>query len=85
MGIKTTARNDFLSVFTSFVSGSTPTRAQKRKYVAELGAVCNEWLYKWDAVDNDAANGFAASKQAQFKSYLDTLSDPTIDPVNPND
>lgn len=83
MGIIKTARDDFSADVAAFKTIATPTRAQARKYVAALADAANEWLAKRDAQDAAAAPGFAATKRAQFNSYVDALPDVTLDPVDP--
>lgn len=84
MGIIKTARDDFDADVAAFKL-STPTRAQLRKYVAALVDAGNEWLSKRDAQDAAAPAGFAESRQAQFKSYVDALPDVSLDPIDPQD
>lgn len=83
MGINKTARDDFNAIFAAFKTANTPNRAQRRKYVAAVCDAANEWLAKFDAQDAAAAQGFAATKQAQFNNYEDALPDVTLDPVDP--
>lgn len=78
MGILKTAHDDFESIFAAFKAATTPTRAQKRKYVAALVTAGQEWLAKFDAQENSAAADFAASKPGQFSTFVDALPEPTI-------
>ena len=83
MGIIATARNDAAAAFAAFRAATTPNRAQRRKYVAALVTWGQEWLAKFDADDNGAAQAFADSKPGQFKTFVDALPDPALDPVDP--
>lgn len=83
MGIIATARNDFAAVFSAFKAATTPNRNQKRRYVAALVSAGQEWLSKHDAQDNAAQVDFAASRPAQYQTFVDALQEPTIDPVDP--
>lgn len=84
MGIIKTARDDFQADVAAF-KATGPNRAQLRKYVAALVTAGQEWLAKFDAQDNAAASDFAASKRAQFNTYVDALPEPTLPAVNPAD
>ena len=85
MGIIATARNDAAAAFAAFKLASTPTRAQKRRYVAALVTWGQEWLARFDAQENAAPVDFAASKAAQYNTFLDALPEVVPDPVNPAD
>jgi hypothetical protein len=78
MGILATARADFAAF-----KATSPTRAQKRRYVAALVTAGQEWLAKHDAQENAAAADFAASKAAQFNAFVDALPEPALDAVDP--
>ena len=82
MGIIATARNDFTSAFAAFKL-TTPTRTQRRRYVAALVTAGQEWLARFDAQDNASAADFAASKAAQFNAFVDALPEPALDAVDP--
>jgi hypothetical protein len=82
MGILATARADFTAAFAAF-KATTPTRAQKRRYVAALVTAGQEWLAKHDAQENAAAQDFAASKPGQFDAFVGALPEPVLDPVDP--
>jgi hypothetical protein len=82
MGIIATARNDFTAAFAAFKL-TTPTRAQKRRYVAALVTAGQEWLAKHDAQENAAAADFAASKPGQFDAFVGSLPEPVLYAVDP--
>lgn len=83
MGIIATARNDAAAAFAAFKLATTPNRTQKRRYVAALVTWGQEWLARFDEQENAAPADFAASKQAQFTTFVAALPDPTLDPVDP--
>lgn len=83
MGIIATARADAAAAFAAFKAATTPTRAQKRKYVAALVTWGQEWLARFDAQEAAAPVDFAASKPAQYSTFLDALPEVTPDPVDP--
>lgn len=56
------------------------TRADRRAEVAAAVDLLNEWLAKRDAQDAAAAGNFAATKKAQFSTFVDALSDPDLAP-----
>lgn len=87
MGIIKTAADDFDAALAAFKATTSPTRAQRRKYVAALVTRGQEWLARFDAQDNAAPADFAASKAGQFKAFTDALPDPQLDanPVDPQD
>lgn len=85
MGIIATARTDAALAFAAFRLATTPTRAQRRKYVAALVTWGQEWLAKFDEQENAAPAYFAASKAGQFNTFLDALPDVVPDAVNPAD
>ncbi|HEY1086484.1 MAG TPA: hypothetical protein VGE37_02275 [Archangium sp.] len=62
----------------------TANRDQKRKFLAAMSNAVNELLAKRDAQDNSAPGDFAASRQAQFKTFTDALPEPTLDPIDPS-
>lgn len=78
MGILKQAADDFDAVFAAFKAATTPNRTQKRKYVAALVTRGQEWLAKHDAQEAAAPVDFAASKQAQFATFVDALPEPTL-------
>jgi hypothetical protein len=82
MGIIATARADFASAFAAF-KATTPTRAQRRRYVAALVTAGQEWLARFDAQENAAAQDFAASKPGQFSTFVDALPEPALYAVDP--
>ena len=82
MGIIATARADFTAAFAAF-KATSPTRVQRRRYVAALVTAGQEWLAKHDAQDNAAAQVFADSKPAQFSTFVDALPEPALDAVDP--
>jgi hypothetical protein len=82
MGLIATARNDFTAAFAAF-KATTPTRAQRRRYVAALVTAGQEWLARFDAQENAAAADFAASKPGQFSTFVDALPEPALDAVDP--
>ena len=79
MGIIKQAADDFDAALTAFKAATTPNRAQRRKYVAALGTRGQEWLARFDAQDNAAPGDFAASKQAQYRTFVDALPEPVLD------
>jgi len=83
MGIIATARNDAAAAFASFKLATTPTRTQKRKYVAALVTWGQEWLARFDEQENAAPADFAASKPAQFNTFVDALPEPSPAAVDP--
>lgn len=89
MGILKQAADDFDADLAAFKLANTPTRAQKRKYIAALVTRGQELLAKLDAQDASAAADFAATKQAQFNTFVDALPEPTLsaapatDPITP--
>lgn len=85
MGIIATARTDAAAAFAAFRATTTPTRAQRRKYVAAMVTWGNEWLARFDAQENSAAQGFADSRPAQFSTFVDALPDVVPDAVDPQD
>ena len=78
MGITGTARTAFKAALTTFKT-TAPNRAQLRRFVGALVDAGNEWLSKHDKQETEAAAGFAASRQAQFSTYLGTLPEVTLD------
>ena len=56
-----------------------------RRQVAGLVTAGQEWLAKFDAADNAAASDFAASKPAQFTTFVDALPDPVLAAGDPTD
>lgn len=84
MGIIKTARDDISADVAAFKAASSPNRTQKRKYLAALSDAVNELINKHDAQDVAAPVDFAASKQSQFDTYVGTLPEPTLNPVDPN-
>lgn len=84
MGIIKQARDQFDADLTAFKLTS-PTRAQKRKYVAALVNAGNEWLAKFDADESAAPVAFAATRAGQFNTFVDGIADPTLAPVDPQD
>ncbi len=79
MGIIKQAADDFDAALAAFKAATSPTRAQRRKYVAALVTRGQEWLARFDAQDNAAPADFAASKAGQYKSFVDALPEPTLD------
>lgn len=84
MGINRKASDDFAATFSAFVAANGTTRAQRRKYVAQMVNSGNEWLAKFDAQDNAAPSDFAASKKSQFDTFTATLADPALTPIDPS-
>lgn len=78
MGIVTDARTDLRSVLAQRLPALT--RAQCRRYVAAIVDAGQEWLAKRDAQDNPVAADFAASRPAQYQSFVAALPDVTLDP-----
>jgi len=78
MGIITTARTAFRSALATF-KATTPTRAQLRRFVAAIVDAGNEWLAKHDAQESAAPVDFAASRTAQFNTFVAALPEVTID------
>lgn len=83
MGIIATARNDAAAAFAAFKLASTPTRTQKRRYIAALVTWGQEWLARFDEQEAGAPVAFAESKAAQFNAFIHTLPEVAPDPVNP--
>lgn len=84
MGIRNDTRTDFAAALTAWRKANpTATRAQVRRYVAALTDAGQEWLAKRDAQDAAATTGFAASRTAQFATYVAALPDVTLDAVDP--
>lgn len=83
MGIIKKASDDFATDFADFKAAGSPTRAQRRKYVAAIVNAGNEWLAKFDAQENTAPADFAASKPSQYQTFTDALADPALNPVDP--
>ena len=82
MGIRKTASDDFTAAFAAF-KATSPTRTQRRTYVAAIVNAGHEWLAKFDAQDNAAPADFAASKASQYQTFTDALTDPALNPVDP--
>lgn len=80
MGIIRQAADAFDQSLTNF-KDLTPgsTRAQRRKYVAALVTRGQEWLARFDAQENAAPADFAASKKAQFNTFVNALPEPVLD------
>lgn len=76
MGIIADARTDLRALLAQRYA--TLPRGQRRKYLAALGDGINELLAKRDAQDTGAAAGFAATRQAQFDTYVAALPDVTL-------
>ena len=55
------------------------TRAQMRQQVAEAAELLQGWLIRRDAQDVEALPAFAASKQAQFNTFVAALPDVPVD------
>lgn len=85
MGIRATAKQDLQAIFDAFKAASTPNRTQRRKCMAAIVEFGQAYLADFDAQDNAAPAGFAASRQAQFNTYLDGLAEPQLPAVNPAD
>lgn len=83
MGIIKTAADDFDAALAAFKAATSPTRAQRRKYVAALVTRGQEWLARFDAQANAAPADFAASKAGQFRAFTDALPDVALDPLDP--
>lgn len=83
MGIIKKASDDFATDFADFKAAGSPTRAQRRKYVASIVNAGQEWLSKFDAQENAASADFAATKTAQYQTFTDALADPALNPVDP--
>lgn len=84
MGIIRQGSDAFDQAWTNFKDANPgANRTQKRKFVAAVVNRANEWLAKFDAQDNAAPADFAATRQAQFSTFLDTLSEPALDAVDP--
>lgn len=83
MGIIATARNDAAAAFAAFKLATTPTRTQKRKYVAALVTWGQDWLAQHDAQENAAPVAFAESKPAQYATFVDALPEPSPAAVDP--
>lgn len=77
MGITRTARDAFKADLATF-KATNPTRAQLRKFAAAVVDAGNEWLSKFDAQEVAAPTDFAASKQAQYATFVAGIADPTI-------
>jgi hypothetical protein len=60
-------------------------RAARRRQVANLVNAGNEWLARFDAQEGAAATDFAASRPAQYATFIDALPDVTIATANPDD
>ncbi len=84
MGINQQARADFSAIFAAFKAATSPTRAQRRKYVAAIVDADNELLQKLDKQNTESAQAFADSKPSQYTAFVDALPDVTLDPVDPN-
>jgi len=78
MGIIATARQAFRSALATF-KATSPNRAQLRRFVAAIVDAGNEWLSKHDAQEVAAPVDFAASRNAQFTTFVAGLPEVTID------
>jgi hypothetical protein len=77
-------RQAFIAALPGLRTG-TANRTQLRRQVAGMVTAGQEWLAKFDAADNAAAADFAASKPAQFTTFVDALPEPTLAVVDPTD
>lgn len=79
-------RDQFRTVDLPALKAATANRAALRRQVAALVTAGQEWLAKHDAQEAAAPADFAASKPAQFATFVDALPDVTVpaaDPVDP--
>ena len=81
MGLIADARTDLRTILTQRLPALT--RAQRRRYVAALVDAGQEWLSKRDAQDAATRSDFAASRPAQYATFVATLPEVTLgaDPV----
>lgn len=81
MGIIADARTDLRTLLTQRLPALT--RAQRRRYVAALVDAGQEWLARRDAQDSATPTDFAASRPAQYATFVEALPEVTlgVDPV----
>jgi hypothetical protein len=87
MGIIKQGQDVFTAAYVDWVNAQStpPNRRQRRKFVASLVNAGNEWLAKFDAQENAAPVSFAASRLAQFNTFVDALPPVTLEPAPVND
>lgn len=67
------------------IKATVTGRAARRRQVAALVNAGQEWLARFDAQEAAAATDFAASRPAQYATFVGALPEVTINAADPLD